>query len=551
MQVILQADFLLTANREGVERSNEWNRELRNGFIQAFEDAAKDFDNTVLRYTWIRYLPEPSDSGGFFEKLKRAIRESLALKKILRSWNESIQRPDTVLYIPEKFRDHNGIPLTLGPGKDNVYLSRNYIEADVKYLERLCVREMDYDDFLADFRSFLVESFSDFTKKPPEWHSRLAGVLNSLTFSYSLNALRDLRLIVLRTGEWVSPEIGSIFFPGDLDRTVPGGIDMRIVDPTVASDPARRQLYSHLGVTNFDIISVQEMIVQLHTSESEPKGVSVSDLVAQAHFLFSTRWTNYEDVSIWVATDRGLRIKGDRVYIDDDGPHTASKLFAKGRAAFNFLHPDYLLLGKKDQADWIEWLEDSTGVTRVPRLVLRNKPYELSADFKFIIKSTPSERWLELLCKHWEEYEEWLAPENFPDEAQEENDNENSPRQYQKRLASELSDIKVNCRDGKSARLGESFLPIEEFVSVAEGLVPFVHIQEPEHERWRPLHFLGVGVETNVDFYMLALSKLADSGLAVTLRRVKLLLNQIEARCKKEDEGRVRYENSSLESLLY
>jgi hypothetical protein len=56
---------------------------------------------------------------------------------------------------------------------------------------------------------------------------------------------------------------------------------------------------------------------------------------------------------------------------------------------------------------------------------------------------------------------------------------------------------------------------------------------------------LGVGVESNVDFYLLALSKLADSGSGVKLRRVKLLLNQIEARCKREDEERVWYEYSS------
>jgi hypothetical protein len=481
-------------------------------------------------------LPESSDSGGFFERLKRGIRDALALKTVLRAWNESPQRPDKAMYVPEKFRDQNGIPLTLGLEKDHVYLSRNYKEADFKYLRRLGVREMSYDDFLTDFRDFLGESFEDFTKKPPEWQSRLAGVLNNPPANHSLESLRDLQLIVLRTGEWVSPEVGTVFFPGDLEWTVPGGIDIRIVDPKAASDPARRQLYSHLGVTNFDVSAVQETIVQLHASGSELEGVSIPDLIAQAHFLFSTRWVNHDNAPIWVATDRGLCIRGEEVYIDDDGPHTASKVFAKNRAAFKFLHPDYVLAHLKDQASWVEWLEKSLGVAKIPRLVLNREPFKLSADFKFITRSLSSERWLEILCEHWDEYEKWLKPEPEP---------RNDDPADQERLVSELSRMKVTCRDGMCHRLRDSFLPIDEFVSAGGGLVPFLRVQEPEHARWQALGVLGVGVKSDVDFYLLCLSKLAESGSAVKLSRVKLLLNQVEARCRQEDQQRVRYEQTT------
>ena len=135
-------------------------------------------------------MPESSDSGSFFEKLKRGIRDALTLKTVLRAWNESPQRPDRAVYVPEKFRDQDGIPLTLSLKKDHVYLSRNYKEADFKYLRRLGVQEMSYEEFLIDFRDFLRESFEDFTKKPPEWQSRLAGVLNSSPANYSLESLR-------------------------------------------------------------------------------------------------------------------------------------------------------------------------------------------------------------------------------------------------------------------------------------------------------------------------------------------------------------------------
>ena len=105
--------------------------------------------------------------------------------------------------------------------------------------------------------------------------------------------------------------------------------------------------------------------------------------------------------------------------------------------------------------------------------------------------------------------------------------------------------MNVTCRGGMCTRLRDSFLPIDEFVSAADGLVPFLHVREPEHPRWQALDVLGVGVKNDVDFYLLCLSKLAESGPAVKLSRVKLLLNQIGARCRREDRQRVRYEQTT------
>ncbi|KAF8849378.1 hypothetical protein BDZ45DRAFT_237480 [Acephala macrosclerotiorum] len=527
--VILQADFVLTANREGLERSNEWNRELRNGLIQAFGDAARRLDNTVLRYTWVRYLPESSGSDIFFEKLKGGIRDTLSVKTIVRAWNESLQRPDKAVYVPEKFRDQNSIPLTLGLKKSHIYLSRNYKEVDFKYLRRLGVREMSYTDFLTDLEDFLKEYFEDFTKKPLEWQSRLARALNNPLANHPLESLRGLRLILLRTGEWVSSEVGAVFFPGDLERTVPGGIDTRIVDLKAASDPARRQLYSHLGVTNFEVSAIQGTIVQLHASGAEPGRLSISNLIAQAHFLFSTRWANHGNAPIWVATDRELRTRGDEVYIDNDGLYTASKVFAKNRAAFKFLHSDYLLAHAKDQASWVEWLEKNLGVTKIPRLVPHREPFQLSADFKFIIKSLPCERWLEIFCENWEEYKKWLEPKVS-----------NGNPTDKKCLVSELSGIEVTCIGRMHCRLRDSFLPVDELVSAADGLVPFLCVREPDHARWQALGCLGVRVKNDVSFYLLCLSRLAGSGLPVKLSRVELLLNRIEAHLRRGDQQYVR-----------
>jgi len=136
--------------------------------------------------------------------------------------------------------------------------------------------------------------------------------------------------------------------------------------------------------------------------------ISTYDLIAQIQFLFSTLWVNNENSPIWIVTEQGRAAKGSEVYIDSDGPLSASKVFAENRAGFNFIHPKYLAAHNENQDSWIQWIIRNVGVSEIPRLVLNNAPSTLSKDFKFIIKSSPPERWLHILCVHWVEYEVWL-----------------------------------------------------------------------------------------------------------------------------------------------
>ncbi|CZR59369.1 uncharacterized protein PAC_09261 [Phialocephala subalpina] len=544
--VILQADFLLTANREGVETSNPWNETLRNGFINAFEEAATNFNQTSLQYKWIRYLPEPSNSTGFFEILKRGIRDALVVKPVLRAWDEKPLRPDMALIIPEKFRDQDGRPLTLNPKKEHTYLSKNYSDADFKYLKYLGVKEMTHNDFLTDLGLLLKEYFGDFTKKTSEWQSRLAGVLTNILLDHPIECLAGFPLVELRTGKWVSvsPDAEKAFFPGERDRKVPGGIEMQIVDPKAAQDPARRQLYSKLGVADIENTVVQERIVQLHESWKTHPSISTYDLIAQIQFLFSTLWVNNENSPIWIVTEQGQAAKGSEVYIDSDGPLSASKVFAENRAGFNFIHPKYLAAHKENQDSWIQWIIRNVGVSEIPRLVLNNAPSTLSKDFRFIIKSSLSERWLHILCVHWAEYEVWLKAKEVEAETTEPSGG-NVPAKAietptdQDRLVSELRDTMVTCRDKKQYRLHETYLPLDEFIYASSGKGPLLRIKDAENTRWQNLGLFGVGVKNDFKFYLHWLGTLAGSP-AVKRSEVNNLLRQIQARCRKEDEEEVK-----------
>lgn len=57
IQFLIQADFLLVASREDIDQSAEWNESFRNGISTCFLDSVRDFNQSGLAYTWVRYLP--------------------------------------------------------------------------------------------------------------------------------------------------------------------------------------------------------------------------------------------------------------------------------------------------------------------------------------------------------------------------------------------------------------------------------------------------------------------------------------------------------------
>ena len=475
-------------------------------------------------------MPEPSLSGGFFDKLKREICKDLAQQAVLRGWNESPQQPGKVLYIPEKFRGCDGVPFTLRSENEALYLSGMYKDADIKYLKRLGVKEMDGTDFIHHLEVLMDKSFSDFASKSMASHSGLAAALNGLLANWSLEAtqLSKLKLIKLRTGEWVPSGAGSeVFFPSDHDWTIPGGIGVKVVDTEAASDPAIRQLYSRLGVTPFGVSAIWKEITEIHAVDSKPTSISRNELVSQLHFLFTTRWTNTDKVKLWIVTDKERLVRAGETYIDDhdsDNPCVATKVFSRWREIVNFLHPDYLSANSKDQKSWIKWLEESLGMMRIPRLVSADCPWKLSDDFRFLVRSFPPERWLEVLCRHWKDYEKWLGPNETGGTECSENMAEGGDPN---RLRTEIGKAEVKCKDEKSYPLSATFLPLEGYMSACGGFGPLLPISDPGHLRWQVLKLLGVGVESDARFYLRCLSEKA--GQPVKLATVTFLLNQIEA----------------------
>jgi hypothetical protein len=416
-QFLMQADFLLIASREDVDNSSHWNRTLRDGFVEAFLKATKQFNTSSLRFVWLRYLPEQPLLSDFFSPLKKVILQRLSEEPVLEAWSGEMACPTALIYVPEDFRDTGNIPITLTNDREAVYLSQNYDHADKKYLKLLGVMEMGFDEFIRDLKAFIARDFDQFIQKPADWHACLARTLVKAPRRYK-EAISKLPLVELREGGWIAAEDKKIFFPGDsASWAIPGGIELLVAHPVVMGDYSRRSLLQSLGVRNFDILQVTQLI-ELHHSDPnfEPGSSPRQDLIAQVHFLYKTGWRNQRNLQFWFATEHDDRARGLQLYFDSEIAHSASKLFANNRRRFRFLHCDYFSVGT-DRDGWLKWLQDNMSLAQIPRLVRITSrtsataySFEMSPDAEYLFKSHGSAEILQLLCDHWSVYQAWVEP---------------------------------------------------------------------------------------------------------------------------------------------
>jgi hypothetical protein len=118
MQFLLQADFLLPADREDVHVDSAWNQALIAAAAIAYVEAVHHMSNlnNSLRYNWVRYIPTTRASTGFFENLRQDILRRLQHSKILESRSGHKKEPVSLIRVPTAWRDTSGHPIMIYRG---------------------------------------------------------------------------------------------------------------------------------------------------------------------------------------------------------------------------------------------------------------------------------------------------------------------------------------------------------------------------------------------------------------------------------------------------
>ncbi|KAI9054809.1 hypothetical protein LZ554_001954 [Drepanopeziza brunnea f. sp. 'monogermtubi'] len=543
-EFLIQADFLLIASREDIDSSAEWNHRIQRELTTAFIDTMREFNSSEFRYTWSRWLPTRAPLDSFLKPFHLGLITMLRSAKLLYAHDGELAAPSQLWQVPEEYC-FNGAPLTISPATATGYLSDLYEEEDMEFLQVMGVSKMLEWKFYAQFKLLLQCEPKEFQEKTAEWHSHLAGVLVRLGKIYA-DGLVDLPIVPLSDGTWVRAKGNLILFPSKDPRfTIPGGLELQILDRAVASDPARHQLLKFMGVEELQKDPVIEHIRALHVDGRACNGSMISrkELIEQLYFLYTSQEKNPFFQDYWFVAESSRRVRGSVLYQRSTKPHSASFYLSKN-SKIQFLHQDYLSTASEGGEAWMAWLEERMKVASIPRLVelTTEGGFKFSEDFEYIIKTYKSSEVLRLLRAHWKEYSKLFDPAVISKGSSDPSMSIYSSDQYIAsaiRLKQKLGALLVTCTDGKMHRLDSTYLATRDLRSVGRD-VPFVDIPDPDHTGWEVFEILGVSIKVDIHFHLRSLEELSKSKPSdKTFEAYTSLLETISYRCRDEVEAAV------------
>ncbi|KAI0530079.1 hypothetical protein GGR58DRAFT_494730 [Xylaria digitata] len=526
---LLHADFLLTANRQDIATPSNWNKAIVDRVEDAFIKAVHLLNDSTLRYKWPRYLPIPLAFSNVFSDLSM---EKLRQSPVLESEDNGWITPQSARYVPASFRDDSNNPLISTPKTRSRNLSRKYDVSDSKYIKNLGVKELSNSDLIDDVREFYTSG--DFTMGySDQEHSQLAGVLEPLLpYSYFRKALKEIPLIPLNDGRWVSMSAGQVFFPNE-EHTLPEGISISQLRPGVDKDSRWTSFLKSLGVETFGLYDAQRRVIATH-KENDLSQVPRHILISHAVYLFRTKWESSAKLgSFWVATKVGPPRYAQEVYLDAPWPHSASKYIDKNSQGVYFLHEDYLYAVTPDErGSWFMWLHKELEMWHIPRPGDISKSVQIiSADPERMANAQLSRELLVLLRDNWKTYKKYFLQDPSPS------------------LIRELSSARVSCLNSKPRPLRDTLtVPLlpDIWGPEIEHLQPILDIPEPRSTRWEFLKRFGVTVHDGIDFYLSTLDKVRGS--EVPKEFVAWLYDNIQSRICKDNLESVKkqFEKNSI-----
>ncbi|KAJ3570588.1 hypothetical protein NPX13_g5679 [Xylaria arbuscula] len=368
---VINADFLLVANREDIVSSSDCNKALQNSIIDVFQGAIEQLNTKGLRYTWPKYVPTLKFLHSF-QDVQNGMKNMLLHGKFLESISEAPVATLFARYVPQDLRGGNNMPLTLSPKTMSKYLSLRYADSDWDCLAQLGVRMLSDAEFLEDL-AILVTDKAFIEQESEEWHTQLSTILIRLCKKDEHKAvIKNLPLIPLQDGRWVSVSVGNIFFESE-GPPIPDGLGVLFLHARAAENGTRRLFFKALGVQSLSVSNIQDLILTAH-SETDASEMPTQDLIiTHTVFLFRTLWSsNGKPPPFWVVSELGSYLRADQAYLDITTDHYFAQYFEEFRDRFCFLHPKYYeAVRSEDKESWLSWLRKELKVRNTAQLLPR------------------------------------------------------------------------------------------------------------------------------------------------------------------------------------
>lgn len=367
---IIQADFLLTSNREDILQDSPWNQWLRSKIPDVLVKAIEEFKcDEKLKMTFFKYLSLPEEiNDEFFNPFTRQTFETLVDVECILTESGSWKKPCDV-YAEGDLKDLvSNDELFSNFGKEYV--------ANTFYLKRELRDLLGIVDFTP---KHLVECL-----KRPEWVKKHSNAWLVMLYRYCAQQLKrakpdnltlddiiQLPIIKLENGDYCSANSGQVFldlertgkkyeFESDLESTL-RVLDASLRNAVKGEEDAKDliEFLKKLNVINPDPGNIinQHILPQYLTGAWRAKPPEI--LQGHIHFI-KDHFERLQKVEGLVGTIRKaiyLRVNGkqgqgdyrhpDQTYLSDDYErryHLSSTMAAAGETFFleNSLHPCYI-----------------------------------------------------------------------------------------------------------------------------------------------------------------------------------------------------------------
>jgi hypothetical protein len=406
---IIQADFLVPANREDIHKDTRWNKWIRDNIAATFLLAVEEFkQDSNLQKTYYNYIPLNNEvTEEFFSPVVNEIYTRLKGNPCILTESGNWNLPSDVLLVDEPIRD------LISNNDLQQLLNKEYIHPEVKakapILESIGVKKFNLDDLVKCLQNVRwLETQSD------DWFIKLYIYLKNLNLSeYSdLPKVKPLKIIRLQNDKLASTaQSSSIFFPLNQKREYGFEFEqeLQFVKTTLlpsspsASKDAVTELLNKLGVQNaspYEII--EEHILPLYQGDAwKSKGNQllgyiryIKDNLSEyekesdkrknqnSYYWQSSKQDPLESLktSLWIKTDKNTYLHPTDIYISAIYGNTNElESLLNGIKDVWFVAPDYIAdaiqikdADKKEVREWREFFV-KLGVHTVPKIDVETK----------------------------------------------------------------------------------------------------------------------------------------------------------------------------------
>ncbi|HEY9800029.1 MAG TPA: DUF3883 domain-containing protein [Leptolyngbyaceae cyanobacterium] len=253
---LIQADFLVPANREDIHKDTQWNKWIRDNIATTFLLAVEKFkQDSNLQKTYYNYIPLNSEiKDEFFIPVVSEIHNKLKTSECILTESGKWQIPSNVVQVDEQIRK------LISNADLQQLLKKEYIHNEVKaktlILESLGVKKFSFDDLLQ-----CLQNHEWLQKQSDNWFVQLYSYLRScnLNDNFDLPRIKKLKIIRLENNKLASTAETSIFFP--FNHVGEDSFELHFIKRTLlesTSELAVTEFLKKLGVQNASCYEIIE-----------------------------------------------------------------------------------------------------------------------------------------------------------------------------------------------------------------------------------------------------------------------------------------------------